>query len=199
MMTRQVAAAVNHMLAQAQWARDTLHPFSGKVVRVEMAPATVRLAITATGEVTAAGTETETALTVRLSPLTAARLAGGDLSARSDVDTEGDDALARAVWHVASNLRWDAEEDLSRLVGDIAAHRIAGAARSAKAAGSDALARTGVAIAEYVTEEAHLSPPAAELEDFLHRVDELRDDVDRLESRIARLERGAGGQADDGQ
>ena len=42
----------------------------------------------------------------------------------------GNDKLAAEVLLLARHLRWDAEEALSRLIGDVAAHRVAGAGRA---------------------------------------------------------------------
>ena len=36
----------------------------------------------------------------------------------------GDAALAREILYIAQNLKWDVEEDLSRVFGDVAAHRM---------------------------------------------------------------------------
>jgi ubiquinone biosynthesis protein UbiJ len=47
------------------------------------------------------------------------------------VKIEGDVQLAAELGWLAENLRWDFEEDLSRVVGDIPAHAMADAARQA--------------------------------------------------------------------
>jgi ubiquinone biosynthesis protein UbiJ len=43
---------------------------------------------------------------------------------------EGSAEFAEALGFVIRNLRWDAEEDLSKMVGDIAAHRIVKGSRN---------------------------------------------------------------------
>jgi len=45
------------------------------------------------------------------------------------VKIEGDVQLAAELGWLAENLRWDFEEDLSRVVGDIPAHAMADAAK----------------------------------------------------------------------
>ena len=45
------------------------------------------------------------------------------------VKIEGDVQLAAEIGWLAENLRWDAEEDLSRLIGDAPAHALADAGR----------------------------------------------------------------------
>ena len=45
------------------------------------------------------------------------------------VKIEGDVQLAAELGWLAENLRWDFEEDLSRVLGDVPAHALADAAR----------------------------------------------------------------------
>lgn len=193
MLDRQVADLVNHLLARAAWATDTLRPFGGAVVDVAIGPARWRLAITAAGLLATVDADTPPALHVVLDPFTAVRLAAGDAAARSAVRTEGDDALARAVWHVAMHLRWDLEDDLAALTGDVLAHRIATALRGAARSAGDSIHRAGLALAEYLTEEGGHTPPRQELAAFCQDVDASRDAVERLAQRIAALERATGG------
>jgi ubiquinone biosynthesis protein UbiJ len=47
------------------------------------------------------------------------------------VRIEGDVQLAAEINWLIDHVRWDAEEDLARLVGDAAAHTLAQAARKA--------------------------------------------------------------------
>jgi ubiquinone biosynthesis protein UbiJ len=87
----------------------------------------------------------------------------------------------------------DWEEQLAKLAGDTLAHRIG---HQARATGRWA-SRSGEVLTrdlrEYLIEEGRLVPSAAEMKGFLDGVDTLRDDVDRLEARIARLHRHTSG------
>ena len=62
-----------------------------------------------------------------VSPLALAQtlLAGG----KPPVEIQGDVQLAAEVAWLVDNLRWDLEEDLSRLLGDPVAHQLAAAGR----------------------------------------------------------------------
>ena len=53
-----------------------------------------------------------------------AYIAGGKDAAVKHVKVSGDVDLAQVVSTLAGQLRWEAEEDLSKLVGDPMAHRI---------------------------------------------------------------------------
>jgi ubiquinone biosynthesis protein UbiJ len=85
------------------------------------------------------------------------------------------------------NVSWDVEEDLSRVVGDIAAHRIVSTARALDGWARDAALRVAQGAAEYWTEESPLIASRVKVEGFVREVSELRDAVDRLEKRLERL------------
>jgi ubiquinone biosynthesis protein UbiJ len=190
MLDTLAAAAINHLLHGANWARERLAPFSGASVRFLLSPFSATFSITEDGTLQPASTEAAPAATIKLTPPLAMRLIVlKDESARTEIEVEGDAALAGALTRVLATLRWDMEEDLSQLVGDIAAHRIAGAARSAadwQRATAKNLARS---VGEYVTEERPLIAGREALRAFAQAVDELRDDTERLEKRVERLAR----------
>lgn len=147
------------------------------------------LGITDAGEVATAAAQVTPEVTIRLTPGLMLRLAARDAGAWNKIRVEGDPQLAAALNHVARNLQWDMEEDLSRVFGDIAAHRMAATARKLdhwSRQGADNLAR---AFTEYWTEEQPWIAGRAEIEQFNRDVDALRDDLARVEKRIERRER----------
>jgi ubiquinone biosynthesis protein UbiJ len=103
------------------------------------------------------------------------------------VEVSGNAKLADAVMLLARNLRWDYEDDLSRVFGDIAAHRIAGVARDLAAWQADIGRRLAGSLADYLTAESGLLASRAELESFAAAAARLRDDLERLEQRVRRL------------
>ena len=188
LFTPPVVAAVNHLLKSASWARAQLKPFAGKTVRFDAAPFAVTFVIRDSGEV-GESTAIETDARFTLTPGVALRMLGGDQTAWREVETGGDPALAREILAIAQNLRWDAEEDLSRVFGDIAAHRMMQAANDLnrwRRETADSFARSAAA---YWTEEQPLIATRQDVASFVHGVDALRDDVARIEKRIDRLQR----------
>ena len=182
-----MASFINHLLRSASWARDALRRHTGKTARFEFFPVTATLTVLANGEVAAAGAGTEPAATVRLGPGLLLRLAARDESAWREIDIAGDTEFASALHHVARNLRWDVEEDLSRVFGDVAAHRMVETGRTLQRWGGEAADNTARSFAEYWTEEQPLIAGARDLEEFGRAVDQLRDDAARLEKRIENL------------
>jgi len=177
-------APINRLLRQNSWALERLKPFAGKIVRADCFPISILLGIAESGAAIAATPELAPDIQIRLSPGLLLRLAARDNTAWNDITVEGDAQFAAALNAIARNLRWDMEEDLSRVFGDIAAHRMAETARKIDQwgrQGADNLARS---FSEYWTEERPLIAGRANVEQFNRDVDALRDDLARLEKRI---------------
>lgn len=180
-------APLNHLLRANAWARDALKPHAGKVARFSCPPFDTLLTVLDSGEVAPAASGTAADTTLTLTPGLMLRIATRDDTAWRDIVIDGDTAFAGAMNHLWRHLRWDAEADLSRVFGDIAAHRMAESGRTlqrwAQMSG-DNLTRSA---AEYWTEEQPLIAARIDVARFNADVDQLRDDVARLEKRIARL------------
>lgn len=186
-----VLATSRHLLRPAQWARSRLCEHAGKQVRVDLllAPAPVVLRIASDGYLEHGEPDATPDLVVKLTPAAAARWLTDREAAWREARVEGDMELAAAVSHVMSNLRWDYEEDLSKVVGDVAAHRFASGARRLSAWPAEAADSLARALAEYLSEERHALATPLAVEEFTAEVDELRDAVERLDKRIDRLAR----------
>jgi len=91
------------------------------------------------------------------------------------------------VMFLLRHLRWDAEEELSRFIGDAAAHRLAGMAREVAAWHADAARRLAEGLVEYAAEEKQLLVTRGELEGVAASHARLRDGLERLARRIERL------------
>ena len=178
---------LNHVFRANTWAPTCLKSHAGKIARFRCPPFDFALGVTDAGEAAAVADAAKADVTVTLTPGLLLRIAARDASAWDDVKVEGDAEFAAAINHVVRNLRWDVEEDLSRVVGDIAAHRMVESGRKLDhwgRQGADNLARS---FAEYWTEEQPLIAARADIEQFNREVDALRDDVARLEKRIEQI------------
>lgn len=131
-LQNRVVLFLNHVLMQEKAAQDRLRRQKGKPVRIQWGDFHLTLAPTAAGllERCAPGATPELSVTLtQNSPLAMAQsvLAGQ----KPGVDIQGDVQLAAEVAWLVDNVRWDVEEDLSRLVGDAPAHTLARFARTA--------------------------------------------------------------------
>lgn len=183
-----ITAAINHLLRAQPWARERLAPFSGETMEVRAAPLpALRFRVLEDGTLGAAAPDAPASLVLTLKPEAPAALLRGHEHFLRAIEVSGNDRLADAVMLLARNLRWDFEEDLSRVVGDVAAHRVADGARSFAAWQADAAKRFGEAFSDYVTEEKKLLIQRPELEELARGAASLRDAIERLEQRIRRL------------
>lgn len=187
MLNGIVLAGAQHLLRQAQWARKRLAEHAGKQLQVELPLATVLLRIAADGNVEAAESAAPADLTVTLSPNSLARLPVDRDAAWREARVDGDGELAAAISYVVANLQWDYEDDLSLVVGDVAAYRIARGARQLSAWPGQAALSLAQGIGEYLAEERQLLATKLCAEEFTEDVDELRDAVERLDKRIDQL------------
>lgn len=180
--------AINRLLRSNSWAPEKLRPHAGKTVLLTCPPGPpYRVTITIDGDLAAALPEAIPHVTIELTPGLLMRAAARDERAWRDARVSGDAELAAAIDYVRNNLAWDYEESLSRIFGDVAAHRLAGAARDLDRWGRGTLANLAQAAAEYATYESPLLASAGELERWSRDVDTVRDDAARLEKRIAIL------------
>ena len=127
---------------------------------------------------------------IRGTPFALARLAregGADPTLGGQVRIHGDIEVAQKLAGVLSGFEFDWEELLSRITGDVAAHQIGRVARGI----GEFATRTRVTLerdlGEYLVEERQLVPSRADIESLAGDVDDLRDDVARLEKRVQRL------------
>ena len=180
-------AAINHLLGQAAWAREKLAPFAGHSARIKLPPFEAAFLIGEDGCISSPSAEAELEVSISLpaaTPLLA--LQGKDVVMRA-ARIEGSAEFAEALGFVIRNLRWDAEEDLSKVVGDIAAHRIVAGTREFASWQQQAAQNLAGNLAEYFTEELPLIARQEDIAGLSSDVDRLRDDVARLEKRLQRL------------
>lgn len=183
--------ATNHLLAQSGWARARLTPHAGGTARLELAPVTsIDFSVSADGHLAEWVGEDEPDVVLRMPVAEMPRLLVDGLeSAMRLVRIEGNADFADALGFVFRHLRWDVEEDLSRVLGDIAAHRIVDTGRRIGVEGRRSLERAGGNVVEYLTEERPLLVPRTALPALAQEVAALRDAVGRLDKRVGRLER----------
>ena len=131
----RVVLFLNHVLMQEPQAQERLKRQKGKPVKMQWGDFHLTLAATAAGLLERPSGELQPELNVTFtqsSPVDMARrVLSGD---KPGVDIQGDVQLAAEVAWLVDNVRWDVEEDLSRVLGDATAHTLVRFARSAASA-----------------------------------------------------------------
>jgi ubiquinone biosynthesis protein UbiJ len=190
--SRLAVSALNALLRREDWARARLVRHAGKTVRFALGGFSLGLTIDSEGLAAQADAAVVPDVTLTVAPekLPLPRL-GADRERPDFAEAthiSGDAALAQVVSDLSKQLRWDPEDALARVVGDIAALRLVGGARAA--AGG---ARTGRRWrAENVCEESGMlaSRPALEqwrldLAELNARAEALARSAAALQTRLA--------------
>jgi len=115
-------------------------------------------------------------------------LGNNDAMFEGEVEIRGDVELGQDFKRLLDQLEIDWEEQLSRLTGDALAHHIGRVVRGGLQWGRSAIETLARDVAEYLQEESRDLPTRAEVTPLLDGIDEFRDDLARLEARIARLQ-----------
>lgn len=184
-----VAATINHLLAQEPWARDALRPHAGKVACINASPVVLRLQATSDGYVDVAGGDTAANVTIRVKLSDLPLIAQNRDRAFSYVQLEGDADFANTISQLVKSLRWEAEHDLEKLFGPVAAVRMVEGAKSLFSAFLQGNRKLAENTAEYLLEEKPVLVRPEVTDDFGADVTRLRDDVERFAKRLANLEK----------
>lgn len=181
-----ILGALNHLLGQAEWARRQLQSFAGRQARFDMPPWQLAFSVNGEGLFEPVG-EGEIDVTVALPAETPLLALQGIDRAMAGAHVTGNAEFATALSFVLKNLRWDAEEDLSKLVGDIAAHRVVDGASRLLSWQREAMRNVVENIAEYLGEESALLVPVRELARFREDLADLNNRIEKLEARTKTL------------
>lgn len=109
----------------------------------------------------------------------------GPLALGATLRIEGDVMLATALGEVAKALHWDVEEDLSRLVGDVAAHRAGTLWREGKVHINEVAARAQELLGAHLSSERGVLASQAEARQLAAGLHQLETRIAALEQRLA--------------
>ncbi|GJI96407.1 hypothetical protein RugamoR57_31250 [Duganella caerulea] len=182
------SAAINHLLAQEPWARKELLRHAGKIAAIDTGAVVLRLRVTADGMLEAAPPEEPARVTIRVKLSDLPLIAQNRERAFSYVQIEGDAEFANAISNLSKSLRWEAEHDLEKVVGPIAAVRMVSGARSVFEAIKTGHQKLAENVAEFLLDEKPVLIRPQTVEAFSADVVRLRDDVERAAKRLAKLE-----------
>ncbi len=190
---RPVANVLNKNIRATTPARELCRKLDGTVVAVRVRSTSLATWFVVHTDCLELTTEcdAEPDVVITGSLITLARMAGdAGVGALRDgsLELSGDAHLADDFQQLLEYAKPDIEEELSGVVGDVAAHRLGEIARGVSNWTRNASSTMGANIREYLQEESRDAPSRYEVDRFAGNVNTLRDDVDRLEARINRLQ-----------
>lgn len=190
---RPVASVLNRNIRETTPAKALCRKLDGAVIAVRVRDTALATWFIVHDEVLelVSDHDAEPDVLITGSLITLARMAGNSgLTAlrKGELEITGDAHTAERFQRLLTLARPDVEEELSAIVGDAAAHRMGEVARGLGSWAREARATMGANIREYLQEESRDVPSRYEADRFARDVGTLRDDVDRLEARITRLQ-----------
>lgn len=194
MLLATVEALLNRSIADSESAQALCRRLDGRTLAVHVAGPGLSVYCSSDGKQLQLSTTHEGSADASISgsPLSLLGLVAKspESQVRSGVvRIEGDAEAAQGFQNLLKAARPDLEEELSRLVGDVAAHQIGSLARGVFKAGQRAVTTFGQNLGEYLQEESRDVPTRLEVNEFTSDVDRLRDAVERAEARLALAER----------
>jgi ubiquinone biosynthesis accessory factor UbiJ len=149
---RRLVLLVNHVLMQEPEAQARLARQAGRVLEARWRVFVMRLAATPAGLLDLAPGDALPDLTLTLTEESPWQLAQAALRGdKPPVRIAGDVQFAAEINWLVDHVRWDLEEDLSRIVGDAPAHAMGEAAR-----------RVALALRQFARPAAAPVPPAGQ-------------------------------------
>jgi ubiquinone biosynthesis protein UbiJ len=189
---------INHLLASEPWARARLQNHAGKIACFDLQAFSLCCKVSADGQLESAPENSaDTPVNVTNTPNVTIRLKLSDLpllaqhreKAFSYVKIEGDADFANTISYLSEHLRWEVAEDLSKVVGDVAAVRMLDTAQAMIASAKKTQQAVHENLAEYFLEENPMLVRPAAVQALGAQVTQLRDDVERFMKRLEKLER----------
>jgi ubiquinone biosynthesis protein UbiJ len=107
-----------------------------------------------------------------------------NLLLKGEVEISGDTRLGHQFKNIFSEMDIDWSEPLSDLLGDSLAYQVQQATKKVGAWGAQTAKSVSMSVSEYLQEESRDVVTETELEIFNDAVDQLRNDVDRLQAKI---------------
>lgn len=181
------AEFLQHITNQNNWSRQHLIVFAGKVVQFNIAFIKTNLLILEDGSLGVATNHATADATIHIPPSLALRLIAKDEAAKMLIKIEGDTHLASELGKILQHMRWDMTEDLSTVVGDIPAEKIAVISKKAVTATKKQAINITEMLTEFWQEEKPVLAKKWQVEQFNTDVDTLRSDFTRFEKRLAKL------------
>ncbi len=175
------------IFSQNKWAYVHLAPHCGKNILLTVSSLEIRLTILEDGSLASGGETAEPDATISIPLNTTFKLLAKDPSASSEIQLSGDTQLASDLGKVLSNLNWDIEEDLSKVIGDVPANMIVEFGRKVSKETKSKISNITDMLAEYLQEEYPLVAKKRNVDAFNINVDILRNDVERLEKRLSKI------------
>ena len=200
-LMRPVVSLINRQIRNKTPARELCANLEGTVVAVRVRDTALAMYFLVGHDALEIRSYADTPdVVISGSLLALTRLAGQsaeDAIRDGSVELIGDAETAQSFQQLLAYGKPDIEEELSGVFGDVAAHGLGDIARNVSRWGKNAHDTIRQNVREYLQEESRTVPSRYEVDAFRAQTETLRDDVERFEARLRRLESDSSDQATD--
>jgi ubiquinone biosynthesis accessory factor UbiJ len=184
-----VLSAINHLIEQEKWAYDLLLHHDGKIVSIDLPIGQYRILIQEGLLKEASTVESPSSVTLQISQEAIwAFVREGKSAAMKYIRISGDVDLAADLNRLFAELKWEAEEDLSKIIGDAASRRLVLETKKVFNQANQAMQDLKIGVRDYFVHEKSVLVGTNHLRDFKSELRVVRDQLDRAEKRLSMIE-----------
>ena len=190
MLTSAIITPANHLLHSEKWACERLRVHAGKTICIQVLPLiNLTLQINEYGALQSVDRLHTIDTTLKFSPLQMPGLLAQESAAFDRIQIAGDENLAEALIIIGKYINWAAilAQDVSGVIGDVAAHRLGRSAEQLMRWQAGYFDRMTQIVTEYLIEEKDYLIKDATIFRFSDEVQNLQHDTAQLEQRLMQL------------
>ena len=189
-----ILQSINHVIEQEKWAHDLLLSREGQIVAISLPVGNFQLMIQNGLLANTSDNTGVAAVSLEISQEAIwAFLREGKSGAMKFVRISGDVDFAADLNRLAADLKWEAEEDLAKLIGDAPSRRILLESKKLFQQASLAVDDFKLGLRDYLVNEKNTLLGAQQFNEFKSEIRLLRDQLDRTEKKIIKLDESING------
>jgi ubiquinone biosynthesis protein UbiJ len=189
-----ILKSINHVIEQEKWAHDLLLSREGQIVAISLPVGNFQLMIQNGLLANTSDNTGVAAVSLEISQEAIwAFLREGKSGAMKFVRISGDVDFAADLNRLAADLKWEAEEDLAKLIGDAPSRRFVLESKKLFQQASLAVDDFKLGLRDYLVNEKNTLLGAQQFNEFKSEIRLLRDQLDRTEKKIIKLDESING------
>ena len=173
---------LNHVLSQNDWMSSRLKKFHNKTILIKISELSIFFKVNKKGllEHISQVKDPDASISMPINSFINQIIH----KENKGITIKGDIDLAKEVSEILKKTKWDVEEDLSKIIGDVAANRLGILGGKFLNESKKVTISIAEAFKEYWEEEKPLIAKKTRVQQFLAEIDNINEDVERIEAKI---------------
>ena len=173
---------LNHVLSQNDWMSSRLKKFHNKTILIKISELSIFFKVNKKGllEHISQVKDPDASISMPINSFINQIIH----KENKGIAIKGDIDLAKEVSEILKKTKWDVEEDLSKIIGDVAANRLGILGGKFLNESKKVTISIAEAFKEYWEEEKPLIAKKTRVQQFLAEIDNINEDVERIEAKI---------------